>query len=320
MVENKSEQLLALLLPSKGRFIDLILTLLMTSLKSPKGFRAHFVVCANYSSFHLAILRSLFRDRATFIDERNLKWLGMTGAYNYALEEAAKIGARWVALWADDLLPESPLWLEDLFSAISRPAFHFGIFSSDEGNHKAHFGWNVFAGYPCAHFFVALIDALPGFMLNPKLRAYVGDNEIVVNRTKNGVPIDLLPIRVIHQPTPNMLRSSNSSSYKTDLETVYQIHPELAGKLDAIVLRGDTSNVNCRFIVDNGQQIRFGKNTMTLSISEFKAASPYTIQRVSIRIVAKIREIWNWILLAPKWSWILITPKLVLKVLRRIFG
>ena len=320
MVENKSEQLLALLLPSKGRFVDLILTLSMTSLKAPKGFRAHFVVCANYSSFHLAILRSLFRDRATFIDERNLKWLGMTGAYNYALEEATKIGARWAALWADDLLPESSLWLDDLFSAISQPAFHFGIFSSDEGNHKGHFGWNVFAGYPCAHFFVALIEAMPGFMLNPKLRAYVSDNEIVINRTKNGIPIDLLPIRVIHQPTLNMLRSSNSSSYKTDLETVYRIHPELAGKLDAIVLRGDTSDANCRFIADKGQQIRFDKNTVTLTISEFNDASSYAAQRVDIRIAAKIREIWNWILMAPKWNWILTALKRVLRVLRRIFA
>ena len=320
MVENKSEQLLALLLPSKGRFVDLILTLSMTSLKAPKGFRAYFVVCANYNSFQLALLRAFFRGRATFIDERNLKWLGMIGAYNYAFEAAKKNGARWVALWADDLLPESPLWLDELFSAISQPEFNFGIFSSDEGNHKGHFGWNVFAGYPCAHFFVALIEAMPGFLLNPKIRAYVGDNEIVINRTKKGIPIDLLPIRVIHQPTANMLRSSNAISYKNDLDAVYQIHPELAGKLDAIVLRGDTSDANCRFIADKGQQIRFDKNTATLSISEFNDASTYAAQRVNIRIAAKIREIWNWILMAPKWDWILTALKRVLRVLRRIFA
>lgn len=302
MTEKKSEQLLALLLPSKGRLIDLILTLSMTPLKAPVGFRAHFVVCANYTSFQLSILRVLFGDRAIFIDERNLKWRGMIGAYNYAFETAAEIGARWVALWADDLLPESACWLDELFPAISQPAFKFGIFASDEGGHKARFGWNVFAGYPCAHFFVALSEALPGFLLNPKLRAYVGDNEIVISRTKGGIPIDLLPIRVIHQPTMNLLRKTNTSGYKTDLEIVYQIHPELAGKLDAIVLRGEATDVNCRFIVDKGQQIRFDVNTASLTINEFENASPYFTQRFSHKIAAIVRETWNWTLMLPSWT------------------
>jgi len=300
MVEKNSEQLLGLLLPSKGRFIDLILTLSMTPLNAPVGFRAHFVVCANYSSFQLSILRTLFGNRATFIDERNLKWRGMIGAYNYAFEVANEIGARWVALWADDLLPESTSWLDELFSAISQPAFNFGIFASDEGGHKAQFGWNIFAGYPCAHFFVALNKALPGSLLNPRLRAYVGDCEVVISRTKSGIPIDLLPIRVIHQPTLNMLRKTNSSAYITDLKTVYQIHPELEGKFDAIVLRGDMTDVNCRFIVDNEQQIRFDENTVTLTISEFNAAAPNFNQRASLKIVGIIRNLWNWILFLPQ--------------------
>lgn len=297
-VENEIK-LLALLLPSKGRFLDLLLTLSLTPVNAPKGFKVHFVVCANYHSLQLVFLRSLFPNRLTVIDERSLEWRGMAGAYNYALGEATKMGARWVALWADDLLPERNSWLRELFSAISDPTFRFGIFSSDEGNHHGRFGWNVFAGYPCAHFYVACVDSLPGYVLNPKLRAYVGDNEIAINRTKADIPIDLLPIRVIHQPTANKTRAANASAYKIDLETLYEIHPELCGRLDAVVLHGNVSDPNCRFIVDINQQLRFDKSTPHLKIEDFMATAKYANQRFALRAIGCTRKLWNEVILSP---------------------
>ncbi|KAB2919900.1 MAG: hypothetical protein F9K29_03285 [Hyphomicrobiaceae bacterium] len=290
------DELLALLLPSKGRLLDLLLTLSLVPLKAQKGYRVHFVVCANYNPAQLALLRRLFSARATFIDEGKLEPRGMTGAYNYALEEAIRKGARWVALWADDLLPEKRAWLDQLFPVIADAGFRFGIFSSDEGNHKGHFGWNVFADFPCAHFFVARVEALPGYMLNPGLRAYVSDNEIAISRVKAGVPVDLLPVRVIHQPTFNQTRTANSPAYRSDLEKFYQIHPELRGRLDPIVLHADVADANCRFVVDDGRVLRFGDSTPRLGIEEFKAAAPFAAPRFSLRVVGYIRKAWNeWI-------------------------
>lgn len=300
MSAERAGKLLALLLPSKGRFLDLILTLWLTSLKVPRGYRVRFVVCANYSTAQLAILRILFSRRATIIDERNLEWRGMIGAYNYALDAAGKMGAHWVALWADDLLPAKDSWLDELFGIISGADLQFGIFSSDEGNHQGRFGWNVFAGYPCAHFFVARLDALPGHLLNPALSAYVGDNEIVISRTKKGVPIDLLPIKVVHQPTANRTRQTNASAYKADLDRFYQIHPELQGKLDAIVLRGDVANQECSFIVDEGKTIRFCDSTRRLGTAEFSMVAPITIHRARIRFVGIVRKLWNEVVMSPR--------------------
>ena len=304
MAATDQQQLLALLLPSKGRFLDLLLTLAFAPLKAPRGFAVKFVVCANYTSLQLTILRKLFSNRARFIDERDLEWQGMTGAYNYALAEATNMGATWAALWADDLLPEKSSWLDMLFPKITSPDFRLGIFSSDEGNHKGRFGWNIFAGYPCAHFFVVRIDALPGHMLNPKLKAYVSDNEIAISRIKAGIRVDLLPIRVIHQPTANSTRKNNSPAYNSDLESFYIIHPELRGKLDAIVLRGDTTDVNCQFVVDDGNQRQFGIDTspVTLTIDAFQAQAQVTRHRLGIRVIGLLRKLWNEVLMSPHFA------------------
>lgn len=290
---------LALLLPSKGRILDLMLTLLRVSLRSPSGLRVRFIVLANYGTVQLALLKLLFSSRATFVDERNLTWRGMTGAYNYALEAAVNSGAGWVALWADDLLPDRRNWLDDLSRIITRQDFRFGIFSSDEGNHKGRFGWNVFAGYPCAHFYVARVDALPGYLLNPLLKAYVGDNEIVVNRVKSGVSIDLLPIKVIHQPTANATRAANVAAYKADIERFYTIHPELNGRLDAIVLRGEVENHECRFVVDEGVLVRFDKDTKSVPYGEFVLSAPLHIPSINIRLIYALRIIWNGAFIYP---------------------
>lgn len=195
---RNNQKLLGLILPSKGRFVDLLLTLLFTPLESAFDLKVHFFVCANYNNFQLKLLRIFFSNKATFINERNLKWNGVSGAYNYGFDEAVKKNATWVALWADDLLPENKFWLNTLYEQILQKNFHFGIFSSDEGSHKKQFGWNVYAGYPCAHFFIAKINSLPGFLLNPKFRSHLADNEIAISRFKKGIPITLLNVRVIH--------------------------------------------------------------------------------------------------------------------------
>ena len=293
MSASQNKPLLALLLPSKGRLLDLVLTLSLVPLRAPDGYRARFVVIANYGTIQLAFLRVLFASRATFVDERRLKWRGMTGAYNYALEAAENLGASWAALWADDLLPDRKSWLDDLFRIIVSQDFRFGIFSSDEGHHKGRFGWNVFAGYPCAHFYVARVDALPGYFLNPKLKAYVGDNEIAVDRIKKGIRVDLLPIKVIHQPTANATRVTNVAAYKSDVDQFYVIHPELNGRLDAIVLRGDVQDGECRFVVDKGSLVRFDKDVRSMPYGEFILSAPLHTPAFIIRLVYVIRSGWN---------------------------
>jgi hypothetical protein len=150
----------ALLLPSKGRFFDLFLTLLFVPTRAPAGYACKFFVCANYSKFELKILRLLFGRKANFIDERGLPWKGMVGAYNYAFDYASKMNTTWVALWADDLLPAKRNWLAQLLPIIDNDSFQMGIFSSDEGYHPGYFGWNIEAGSPCAHFYIARIEAL----------------------------------------------------------------------------------------------------------------------------------------------------------------
>lgn len=285
---------LGLALPSKGRWFDLVLTMAATSLRAPTGFECRFYVCANYADWQVSLLRILFSRRARFIDEKTVAKAGMTGAYNHAFRLAASDGCEWVALWADDLLPERRRWLLELFQALLTPGFQFGIFSSDEGGHKGHFGWNVFAGYPCAHFYVARVDALPGHMLNPRIRAYVGDNEICVSAIKRGTAIDLLPVRVIHQPTTNATRTGNTPSYQIDLSTVYELHPELTGRLDAIVLRGDVRSEECRFIADEGKPVRFGRDKVPmLSIEEFLARTPPCQTSCLVGLIGATRKLWN---------------------------
>lgn len=285
--------LLALLLPSKGRWLDLVLTLLLTPLCRPDGVRVRFFVCSNYGSIPLLLLRLLFFSRATFIDERKLAWSGMTGAYNHAFNRAVKAGAQWVALWADDLLPERKDWLNKLQGILRSPGFRFGVFSSDEGNHKGGFGWNVFGGYPCAHFFVARVDSMPGYMLSPKLRAYVSDNEMAISRIKAGIPVDFIPVRVIHQPTANATRSGNSPNYLADLQRFYEIHPELRGRLDGVVLHGNLRDGQSAFVPDKGAMVRFSKELPKLDIDAFLRVAPGAEVRASVRYAGRIRAWWN---------------------------
>ncbi len=293
-MSQTSRRLLALLLPSKGRWLDLVLTLAATKIRAPPPFEVRFFVCANYAKWQLALLRFLFSRRATFVDERSLEWRGMIGAYNYAFERASRDGAEWVALWADDLLPERRDWLASLLPMISAGGFRFGIFASDEGNHKGFFGWNVFAGYPTAHFFVARTDAMPGYLLTPRLRAYVGDNEIAISRIKAGVAVDLLPVRVIHQPTANATRTRNTARYASDLETFYVMHPELRGRLDEVVLRGIVTNENSGFIPDKGELLSFGEaRARALPMDEFKSEAKLAKPARGVRVIGGVRVLWN---------------------------
>jgi hypothetical protein len=265
-----NKRLLGLILPSKGRFFDLLLTLLFVPITGPSQLNVHFFICANYSAFQLNFINFFFSHKVTIINEKKLKSKGPTAAFNYAFNEAKKADATWVALWADDLLPESKLWLFSLYKVISKRNFTFGIFSSDEGNHKKQFGWNIISEYPCAHFFVARTKYLPGYLLNPRLIAYVADNEIAVSLIKKRIKIFLLSIRLIHQPTMNNTRVINSDRYKKDLAIFYKIHPELTGKFDSAVLGVADKNQYCKYVIDNGNTFLFSKNISMVGIKDFK--------------------------------------------------
>ncbi len=296
---KNNQKLLGLILPSKGRFVDLLLTLIFTPLESSFPLKVHFFVCANYNNIQLKLLRTFFSNKATFINERNLKWSGVSGAYNYGFDEAIKKNATWVALWADDLLPENKFWLNALYQQISQEDFRFGIFSSDEGCHKKQFGWNIYAGYPCAHFFIAKINSLPGYLLNPKFRSHLADNEIAISRIKDGIQITLLNVRVIHQPTLNNTRKENTVAYKTGLKTIYELHPELQGRLDDAVFNTPDLNQNCRYIVDNKESLLFSDHLITHSMKDFKLLAPKHVLSYKYRLIKLIRHVVNELILDP---------------------
>ena len=285
---------LALLLPSKGRFVDLVLTLALTPMQAKGGVTPRFVVCANYASWQLALLRFFFSARARFIDERTQSHKGMIGAYNCAYAHASAGGAAWVALWADDLLPYQKDWLEKLAPTLKDDDFHFGIFSSDEGNHPGHYGYNVFGGYPCAHFYVARTDSLPGHLLNPAFRAYTGDDEIAIDTVKRGQPVTFLPVRVIHQPTSNSTRTANAASYQADLDVLYGLHPDMAGKLDAAVLRGDVRDENCAFVPETDTPLTFTPGMAdALPYERFAAQTQKEKLPAFFGFIWGVRRLWN---------------------------
>ena len=259
---------LALLLPSKARLFDLVLTIYFTPLNSPKNLKVRFFIVANYNLIQLYFLKLMFSRHATFIDERSLEMRGVNGAYNHAFDAAKKSGAHWVALWADDLLPEKNNWLFELNNYLLNKNFHFGIFSTDEGNHHGYFGWNIMSGYPCAHFFIASVNSMPDYLLNPAFKGFVGDNEIAISASKKNVAIKFIPIKVIHQPTINTTRLSRSKLLKSDLDMLYVLHPELNGRLDEIIINGNLEDNNFKFVSDNGLQIIFDANMETQSIKE----------------------------------------------------
>lgn len=288
-----NHKLVALLLPSKGRIIDLVLTIFFTSLKAPDGLRVRFFIVANYNSIQLYFLKFFFSRHATFVDERIISKRGVNGAYNYAFEEAKKHGASWVVLWADDLIPESKSWLSELNFYLSKKDFCFGIFSTDEGNHKGFFGWNIQAGYPCAHFFVASVNSLPDYLLNPALIGFTGDNEIAISTAKKNIPIELLPIKVIHQPTANSTRSSRSGLLRSDLDTLYLLHPELLGQLDEIVMNGNLTDKNFRIIKDEGLAIIFDKKANPKTFGEAVLTWKTHRPPFKFQIIYFIRLLWN---------------------------
>jgi hypothetical protein len=214
----------------------------------------------------------------------------MIGAYNYSYQLAAKDGAQWVILWADDIIPEKHSWLIDLTSYLKNVNFEFGIFSSDEGNHQSFYGWNIFGGYPCAHFFIAKTKTLPGYILTPKLSAFCGDNEVVIKRIKEGKTISLIPIRIFHQHTLNPTRLANMHNYEKDLKRLYELHPELTGKLDNVVLRGIVSDENSYFVPDENAAINYSSAISCLPIDNFKkvAYRPKYSYRSNIWNIRKI--------------------------------
>jgi hypothetical protein len=286
----RKSELIAILLPSKKRVTDLLITAFFTSLNCPSGYKAKFFICANYSKLKLFFLKIVLFKKALFIDERKLPWKGMIGAYNYAFELAKSKKAKYVILWADDLIPEKHNWLHEVIKIIQKKNMTFGIFSSDEGHHAGFYGWNIFGGYPCAHFFVAETDLMPGYLVNPKLNAYVADNEIAVDRVKKGFQVYLLPIRVFHQHTLNPTRTSNIGNYEKDLKIMYELHADLTGKLDNVVLRGNVSDGNSCFVPDQNKEIIYSKEVDCLKIDEFKkvAYRPQYSYRSKIWNIRKI--------------------------------
>lgn len=292
-MQTDAPKKLALLLPSKGRFFDLFITMLLTPMDGNKKIKPYFLVCAHYNSFQLFLLKKLFSGRAVFIDERRLPFKGMVGAYNYAYERARDDGAEWVALWADDLMPLTPNWVDIITPILQRMNFHFGIFSSDEGNHQGYYGYNIFGGYPCAHFYVARTESLPGYFLNPAFRAYTGDNEIAIRTIKDGKTIHFLPLRVIHQPTFNSTRQVNAQSYKNDLDVLYSLHPELQGKLDGIVLSGNVRDDNCRFMPECDMPIEFDEEIDYPTYDSFIQLKSKQDLSSYFKIIWSIRRIWN---------------------------
>jgi hypothetical protein len=295
----KNCRLLALLLPSKGRIVDLFLTILFTPLNGPDGLKVRFFIVANYNSIQLYFLNFLFSRRAIFIDERTLEMRGVNGAYNHAFDAAKRCGSRWVALWADDLLPEKTTWLFELNRYLLEKDFSFGIFSSDEGNHHGYFGWNIMAGYPCAHFFIASIESLPGHLLNPNFVGFVGDNEIAINRIKNKVPIKLLPIKVIHQPTVNATRLSRSKLLRSDLDKLYLLHPELLGRLDEIIINGNANDENFKLLSDKGFDVAFSKDIETETLEEVIHRLKLHELSLKFRLIYSLRKLWNRLVRLP---------------------
>lgn len=262
-----ADPLIALLLPSYRRFRDLFTALSNT----PVSPDCKFIVVANYPDEQLSFLKRLFSKKALFIDERPYGKGGMIKAYNIAYEFARENGFKYAALWADDLMPQKTDWLKEIDELFVRPGHLFGIFSTDEC-HKKHFGWNFFNGTPNAHFFIADISVLGDYFLRPELNAYVGDYEVCVRMAKKNIPMTLLPVRLNHNHTPNPTREKNNQYYAKDLEIFNRLHPELAGVMDDVVLKGDYAS-NGTFIVDSGKLFHTNDQLNFKSYSDFLKGS-----------------------------------------------
>lgn len=244
---------IALLLPSYRRFGALFRTLRRT----PLDPSTRFVVVANYPTWQLGILTRLFGDRADIIDERPYGKLGGAKAYNVAYKAACERGAEYVAHWADDILPFDKDWLDQVQQLFVKPQLDFGIFSSDEGNHKHRYGWNLFGGYPCAHFFIAKCAVLGDTYFDPRFKQYVADNEISIRLIRRGVKIALLPVMLVHDPCMKH-RGMFAANYAADVATFNALYPDLGGLLDGAVLRGDYTNMTC---ISHLNKVRYSSDT-----------------------------------------------------------
>lgn len=259
--------MIALLLPSYRRFKDIFLTIW----KTPLSADCKFIVAANYSNLQLFFLKAFFSQKALFLNERRYGRVGCYKAYNLAFNLARRKGFDYVALWADDIMPQKPDWLDDVKEMFIKPERSFGIFSTDEC-HKGRFGWNFFGGIPCAHFFIAKSAVLGDYFLNPELNAYVGDNDVCVRMMKQQIDITLLPVRLNHNHTQNWTRSNNAKYYAIDIETFNRLHHELKGLLDDVVLKGDYS-INGTFVVDSGKVLHTGGKLDFKTYKEFVNAN-----------------------------------------------
>jgi hypothetical protein len=237
---------IALLLPSFGRMGDLLNVLRNT----PMGANTQFIVSANYEPHELDAIRQEFGTSVHVIDERIYGRGSMIKAYNLAYFYAREMAFDYVALWADDLMPQDANWHETLTTMLFENKVDFGIFSTEEC-HKGTFGWNFFDEIPNAHFFVARPYVLGEFFLNPSLNAYVGDYEVCVRLLANQVRLHLLPVRLNHFPTQNDTRTANTKFYLQDTLMFNAMHPQLRGRMDDVVLKGDYRTTG-RFVRDDG--------------------------------------------------------------------
>jgi hypothetical protein len=261
---------IALLLPSYRRFGELFRTLRRTPLTQD----TKFVVVANYPDWQLALLQRLFRNRAVIVDERPFGKLGGAKAYNAAYNVAREHDAEYVAHWADDIMPFRSDWLVELNDSFIRPGYEFGIFSTDEGGHKHRYGWNIFGGYPCAHFFVARTSTLGNNYFDARFNQFVADNEICIRLIRKGIPITYLPIMIVHDPCMKH-RQAFAPNYAKDVAIFNNLYPDLAGLLDAVVLKGDHSNTQC---LEHSDQVRFSNDPDLPYVThrQMMAAKPVT--------------------------------------------
>jgi hypothetical protein len=211
--------MLALLLPSYERIVDLCKVIENTPLTSDMKF----VIVANYSDSVLQDLVRIYQDRAIIVDEKPYGKMGGSKAYCLAYKVATDLGFSHAIFYADDVLPFDADWgqqLKDTFFGCEVP---MGIFSSDEC-HWGHFGWNIMKDAPIAHFFILKCGIVPSlFPLEYKL--YVIDLDISVRILRMGYSIALLPIRFNHWRSPNH-RVENHNNFAYDRAVFLSKYPE----------------------------------------------------------------------------------------------
>lgn len=238
---------IALLLPSRRRFIRLFKTLWGTKLEVD----TRFFIAADYPWYEQVILQFFFSKKIVLIDDRKANTVGMVKAYNRALQHALKFSPDYCALWADDLVPANNSWLVELKKILVNKNVDFGIFSTDEAGHRKIFGWNFWGNFPCAHFCIVKTVHLDGFLLHPELLSYCGDNEISIRLMEKNIRVSLLPIRLYHFPSDNETRRINSKHYLIDKNKLYELHPKINGVLSPLLDKGDF-RTNFTFVYDYG--------------------------------------------------------------------